>query len=129
MLFRSCTSLSGKLVIPSTVTTIGAGAFSNCSSLDSLIIMSDVVPDSNAFSGTTNLKEVLNLSNTEWTTTSYGLDAESVQDHIEADNYLTIVSYSETVQKTGSVYDMINLIPLVITMGVVLFAVYCFIRK
>ena len=127
--FSGCTSLSGKLVIPSTVTTIGAGAFSNCSSLDSLIIMSDVVPDSNAFSGTTNLKEVLNLSNTEWTTTSYGLDAESVQDHIEADNYLTIVSYSETVQKTGSVYDMINLIPLVITMGVVLFAVYCFIRK
>ena len=65
----------------------------------------------------------------EWTTTSYGLNAESVQDHIEADNYLAVVSYSETVQKTGSVYDMINLIPLVITMGVVLFAVYCFIRK
>ena len=129
--FYGLSSLSGTLVIPASVTTIENRAFYGAGSngnLNGIVILSDVTPQSNSFENSV-IPEVLNLSNTEWTTTSYGLDADSVQDHIEADNYLAITSYSETVQKTGSVYDMINLIPLVITMGVVLFAVYCFIRK
>lgn len=126
--FREC-NLVGQLILPSTITDIsGTNIFYNTTNLESLVVLCDTAPTYNIFHQS-GVKYVLNLSSQEITTTSWGMNAEEVQDHIEADNYLAIVSYSETVQKTGSVYDMINLIPLVITMGVVLFAVYCFIRK
>lgn len=127
--FRNCTSITGTVTIPESVTSIGSNVFNGCSSITDLIILSDAVPGTDAFAGTTNLKEVLDLSAVEYTTTSYGLTADSVQDHIDGDSYLCITEVSETTQKEGAVIDVFLVIPVVMIAGAVLMAVRFFIRR
>ena len=115
--FNGCTGLTGTLVLPVTLTSIGDTVFSNCSNIDGLIVYTDATPSTNTFSNTPNIKDVLNFSNNDtWTSSSYGLNAESVQDHIDALIYLAPDNYTETeVIKTPNDYaTLYNVIPLIV---------------
>ena len=81
--------------------------------------MSDATPSSDAFSGMA-VRQVLNLSDAEYTKTSYGLNADEVSDEIDADSYICVVSYEETVYKEGVIYSLLPVIPLVAVAGLVI---------
>ena len=115
--FSGCT-FTGTLVLPAGLTDIGDNAFSD-SSFDNMIVMSDATPSSDAFSGMA-VRQVLNLSDAEYTKTSYGLDAEEVESEIDADSYICVVSYEETVYKEGAIYTLLPVIPLVAVAGLVI---------
>ena len=115
--FSGCT-FTGTLVLPAGLTDIGDNAFSD-SSFDNMIVMSDATPSSDAFSGMA-VRQVLNLSDTEYTETSYGLNANEVRDEIDADSYICVVSYEETVYKEGAIYSLLPVIPLVAVAGLVI---------
>ncbi len=115
--FSGCT-FTGTLILPAGLTSVGDNAFSD-SSFDNMIVMSDATPSSDAFSGMA-VRQVLNLSDTEYTKTSYGLNANEVRDEIDADSYICVVSYEETVYKEGVVYSLLPVIPLVAVAGLVI---------
>ena len=101
--FRDCTGFTGSLVIPDSVTSIASSAFNNCSGFTSLIISmeQDGTIETDSFNNTTNLKEVLNLGSLELTTTSYGLNADLVQDYIGADVYIAPATFTEVIHHSG----------------------------
>lgn len=115
--FYQCTGLTGYLYLPSTLTTLSGEAFANCGNLYGLIVSSDAEPVSTTFSNT-GIAEVLNLSTVEYTTTSYGLNADSIQDHIESIGYLGCTSYEETIQKDGALYVVLAILPVVVLAGI-----------
>ena len=133
--FRSCSGLTGSLVIPDSVTIISGAAFNSCSGLTSLIISmeQDKVIDSTSFVNTTNLKEVLNLGSLELTTTSYGLNADLVQDYIGADVYIAPATITEVIHHSGggggSMGAMYAVIPVVILAAILLAAVSMFVIR
>ena len=132
--FSGCSGLTGSLVIPDSVTSIGSNAFSYCSGFTSLIISmeQDGTIDSTSFGNTTNLKEVLNLGSLELTTTSYGLNADLVQDFIGADVYIAPATLTEVIHHTsGGPNDnpMLSAIPLVIIVAIMLAAVSMFVIR
>lgn len=115
--FSGCT-FTGTLILPAGLTSVGNNAFSD-SSFDNMIVMSDATPSSDAFSGMA-VRQVLNLSDAEYTKTSYGLNANEVRDEIDADSYICVVSYEETVYKEGATYSLLPVIPLVAVAGLVI---------
>ena len=132
--FYGCTGLTGTLVIPSTVTTIGYRTFVS-TNFTNLIVLSDVIPATATgiqypenFSDTP-ISEVLNLSNNEWTTTSYGLDADEVRSDIAATSYMAPVSISETTTREGPTFDLLAILPIVFVAGLLLTTAWLFIRK
>ena len=129
--FKDCTGVIAPIVIPSTVTTIAAYSFQNVGA-ESLIVLSDAVPSSGdpyaSFIGS-NIKQVLNLSNNEWTTTSYGLNAEEVRTDIGATSYMAPVSISETTTREGPTFDLLAILPIVFVAGLLLTTAWLFIRK
>ena len=132
--FRGCSGFTGSLVIPDSVTSIKTDAFRGCSGFTSLIISMEQGGTlySNSFSSTTDLKEVLNLGSLELTTTSYGLNADLVQDFIGADVYIAPATITEVIHHTsGGPNDnpMLNAIPLVIIVAIMLAAVSMFVIR
>lgn len=129
--FDGCTGITGTLVIPSTITAIGYNTFKGCN-FTGLIVLSDVEPATGsgvaAFSDT-SISQVLNLSNNEWTTTSYGLDADEVRSDIAATSYMAPVSISETTTKEGPTFDLLAILPIVFVAGLLLTTAWVFIRK
>ena len=99
-----------------------------CSNLTGLVILPGT-PTSSApvdcFSGATALKEVLNLSTLNITTTSYGLIADSVQDHVTALGYIapTSIHESEVVPIDSPVAGLMQMLPLIAGIGALFFAV------
>ena len=132
--FYGCSGFTGSLVIPDSVTSIKTDAFRGCSGFTSLIISMEQGGTlySNSFSSTTDLKEVLNLGSLELTTTSYGLNADLVQDFIGADVYIAPATITEVIHHTsGGPNDnpMLNAIPLVIIVAIMLAAVSMFVIR
>ena len=129
--FRGCSSLES-IVLPSTVTSIGLSAFAGCDNLRNLVVLTDAVPsgtgDNAAFYGS-GVTQVLNLSSTEWTTTSYGLNAEEVRTDIEATSYIAPVSISETTTREGPTFDLLAILPIIFVAGLLLTTAWMFIRK
>lgn len=127
-------ALEGVVVIAPTVSTIGVSAFAGCEGVTSLIVCSDVIPaagnqyNPEAFADT-EISEVLNLSNTEWTITSYGLNAEEVRSDIDAELYIAVVDITIIDVKEGMVYKVINLFPLMLVLGLLCTAGYLFFRR
>ena len=125
------TGFDDKIILSSHITTIGDSAFKGCDAPYIVSMMSDTATISNtAFDSMENISEILSLGSAVIEGGSYGLPLDvEVQDHIDADNYLAVVSYSETVQKTGAVYDIVNLLPIVMTAGLLIACVWYFTRK
>ena len=121
--FRGCTSLA-LTSLPEGVTTIGQSAFEGCSGIVSLIVLGSPSIGNLAFS-TTEIKEVLNFGETAITTTSYGLNADSVQDHVTALGYLAPTSIHETevIPIDSPVAGLMQLLPLVAGIGALFLAV------
>lgn len=129
--FRECSSLES-IVLPSTVTSIGWSAFAACDNLRNVVVLTDAVPsgtDTNATFYGSGVTQVLNLSSTEWTTTSYGLDAEEVRTDIEATSYMAPISVSETTTREGPTFDLLAILPIIFVAGLLLTTAWMFIRK
>ena len=133
--FEKCTGFTGPLVIPSAVTNIGKYSFSECSGITSLVIMVEEGTTINdlAFKTTTNLKEILDIGSLEVTTTSYGLNADVVQDYIGADVYIAPATITEVIHHSGggggSMGAMYAAIPVVILAAILLAAVSMFVIR
>lgn len=131
--FNDCSSMTGILYIPSTVTDIGYNSFRNCG-FTSLVVASDAVPAESTspgygvFAGNP-ITQVLNLGSAEYTTTSYGLDADEVRSDIEATSYMAPVSITETTTKEGPTFDLLAILPIVFVAGLLLTTAWLFIRK
>ena len=123
--FYNCRSITGKLIIPNSVKNISSEAFYNCRGFDTLISFmdSDSVIGTNPFRNTNSLKTILNFGTLELTTTSYGLNADVVQDNIPALGYLAVAQYNETVHDEGPMAAMFAVIPLIMVIAILMFAV------
>lgn len=117
--FQNCMGLTGALIIPSTVTYIGSDSFKGCSGLDGLVVFSNATPNNTAFSDS-GVKGILNFSSVEYTTTSYGLNADEVRTDIEASNYLALASYHETVTSDSPTVILLDMLPLIMALGLVI---------
>lgn len=119
--FDGCSGFTGSLVIPSNITMIGADAFKGVH-ISNLIVLSDYdVTATNPYSNSM-IREVLNLSTQEYTTTTGGLNAEEVSDNIgDCFGYISIVDLGGS---GGSVTQtLIAMLPLIMVLGLVLVAV------
>lgn len=67
-----------------------------------------------------NLKEILNLGSLELTATSYGLRADSVQDHIDACCYLAPLEIT-TSGGGDMLTQILNVVPILLIIGVLMF--------
>ncbi len=131
--FGGCATMTGVLYIPSSITEIGYNSFRNCG-FTSLVVASDAVPAESTSTGYgvfagTPISQVLNLGSAEYTTTSYGLNAEEVRTEIGATSYMAPVSISETTTKEGTVFDIVAILPIVFVAGLLLTTAWLFIRK
>ena len=150
--FSGDTNLVGSLVIPETVTSIGKSAFANTGftgtlvipenvqsigmspflndGFDSLIVVGSPTINSSGFSQLHSVSEVLNLGDTEITTNSYGLTADSVQNYVGALGYIAPTSIHETVivEDTSLSATLLKLLPVFIVLAVVIFIGYAMFR-
>ena len=122
--FQGCTNLA-LTSIPADVTSIGGGAFKGCSGIKSMIFLGSPTIGKNAFFNT-GIKEVLNFGETEITTTSYGLNADSVQDYIGALGYVAPTHIHEG-SSDSSGYNMdsvsmavLKIIPIILMVCILL---------
>lgn len=127
-MFSGCSGFKGTLVIPKNLTYFGAGAFNNCSGFDSLIYLTSRLPEESSITPALNMagvKEVLNLGGAELTTTTAGLNADSVQDHVTALGYIAPTSIHETevVPIDSPVAGLMQMLPLIAGVGALLLAV------
>ena len=124
--FAGCTSLES-LVIPKNVATLGPNAFLNSTGMESLVVLSDAVPQADTFSGC-GARQVLNLGSAEYTTTSYGLNAEEVRTDIPAMGFVAELVYSEPGLDSGTLAVLLGVVPLLVTAGLIVIGT-TFIRK
>ena len=117
--FKNCTSLA-LTSLPSGLTSIGSQTFYVCTNLKTLIIQSSLTIGNNAFIGCTNLKQILNLGDTEITTTSYGLTADEVRSDIPAMGYVAPLSNTKIVQKEGTAYDILLMMPVLLVIALLI---------
>lgn len=110
--FADC-GFKGTVTILSTVTEIGIEAFKGCSDLINLVVFSNPTVGTDAFVNT-GIKEVLNLGTTEFTKTSYGLNADEVRTDIQADGCIAIVHDEQ--EKTDTVSTLMKILPIIILM-------------
>lgn len=138
--FMGCSGLKGDLIFPQSLTTVEGSAFYNCTGLTgALVILSpeismgayvlhsagitSLVSCADSFTPTSqqygtfansNIKEILNLGDAELTTTTSGLNADSIQDHIDSIGYLAITEYTEYTTKNDPTSILIMTVPLMV---------------
>lgn len=122
-------------VIPENVTKLGNKSFGNCSYLSGIVILGDLTNINNdAFTGSNILKEYLNFGTAVLNAGSYGISADATirqgdDTYIDAMGYLSAVEYTEGGVHTGPTYDLIAILPLVLSAGLVLFCIAVLIRR
>lgn len=145
--FRNCTNFSGDLILPSTLSLVRGNVFTDChfngtlytpdnvnmlwtDSLNGTLFTSWINkgPLGNVsipFGTNTSIKEILNLGTANITTTSYGLHADSVQDHVTALGYIapTSIHESEVVPIDSPVAGIMQMLPLIAGIGALFLAV------
>ena len=126
--FNGCTNLA-LTSLPDGVTSIGDNAFTNCINFETLILTTAPAIGTSAFSGS-GIKEILNLGTLDITTTSYGLNADSVRSDIPAIGYIAPVSIHETdiVEDTSLSATLLKLLPVFMVLTVVIFIGYAMLR-
>ena len=113
---------SGNLTIPENVGYIGYNAFEGCG-FTTLAMESSATPLNNAFASTP-IREVLNLGDAVYTTSSYGLSADSVSDQITADGFIANEHYTYTAQRTGIIATLFWLLPLIFLIGLAVYFIH-----
>lgn len=117
--FRDCAGFD-RLVVPTSVTTWGDYVFYRDSGLKTAVIGSNAIPKTNTFSTTTNLKIILDLSTVEYTTTSYGLNANEIHTVIEGSGFLAPIEVNVSVGGSGPASTILAISPVIIAGGLVL---------
>lgn len=122
--FTRCTSLA-LTSLPSGLTSISSNAFSGCTNLKSLIVQSSPTISSNAFIDCTNLKQILNLGDLDivtgsTTNGSIALYADEVRSDIPAMGYVAPLSYTKIVQKEGTAYDILLMMPVLLVIALLI---------
>lgn len=120
--FYGCTNMSGVLVIPDSVTSIGFNCFKSCG-FENLVLGKNIETVAATSFADTAIDTILNLSGLEITGVEYGLNASTVKDNIESFGSIAPLIGTVLVSKSGDVYDMIGLIPIIMILGVVLVGV------
>lgn len=129
--FANCSGFDGALYIPAGLSTIRTSCFSGCSGFDSLINMcpsfSELSSNALRMSG---VKEILDLGGAGLTTTTAGLNADSVQDYVSALGYVAPVSIHNTiiVEDTSLSATLLKLLPVFMVLAVVIFIGYTMLR-
>lgn len=113
---------SGNLTIPQNVGYIGYNAFEGCN-FSSLAVESSAAPLTSAYASTP-IREVLNVGDAEYTTTSYGLSADSVSDQITAYGFIANEHYTYTAQRTGTIATLFWLLPLIFLIGLAVYFIH-----
>ena len=131
--FLNCSGLDGTIVILSNVTSLGQTVFWGTSLQNMIIQMSDTATfDSTAFNNT-QIKNILNIGTAELITTSYGLNADVIQDYIGADCYIAPATLTEVIHHSGGggggMGAMYAAIPVVIITAILLAAVSMFVIR
>ena len=113
------------IVIPSTVTTINREVFKNCTDAVGLVVYGDPTYSTDVFTGTTNLKQILNLGSEDITLTTSGLNADEIRTDLPCFGFVSIVDLSGN--GGGPTQTLIAMLPLIMVLGLVLMAVGLFI--
>jgi hypothetical protein len=146
--FYTC-KFTGTLIIPEGVPEIGAHAFRE-NRFDTIICLSPTISYGNyafgympagsnliTFSDSVTLKtssfaknssnpgidKILNLGTYGWTTTTSGMAASEISDNVPALGYLAVAQYNETVRNEGPMAAMFAVIPLIMVIAILMFAV------
>ena len=119
--YQNCTGLTGTLVLPESLTQFGSNCFEGCSGLDNLIVLSSPTFGANKSLAMSGVKEVLNLGETVLNVDSYGLAADSVQDHVNALGYIAPFSLGDS--EPNLTKTLISMLPLIAGVGALLLAV------
>ena len=129
--FKGCTGLTGTLIVPGTLKTLQNYSYRGCSNLSALVLSEGIESIGlSAFYECYGIKEVLNFSDLEVTTTSFALNADEVRDYVNCMGYLAPVEYTTGSANDGPAYDLIGLIPLMFAVGAVLFTIgYMLLRR
>ena len=117
----------GTLVIPPNVQSMGSNAFVYNKCIN-LVIACDVVGII-AFNNMSNLTKVLNLGGADLTGTNNWPSSVEIREDVPAMGYLSAVEYTEQSTHTGPTYDLIAILPLVLSAGLVLFCIAVLIRR
>ena len=124
--FENCTNLA-LTSLPVALTSVGEYVFMGCTGLQSLIIQSSPEFDANwpAFSGCTNLKQILNLGDLNIVAGStdngyIGYYADEVRSDIPAMGYVAPLSYTKIVQKEGTAYDILLMMPVLLVIALLI---------
>ena len=114
--FSGCSNLA-LTSLPDGVTSIGDNAFTNCINFEILILTTAPAIGTSAFSGS-GIKEILNLGTLDITTTSYGLNADSVQDYVGALGYVAPTHIQEDSSDSsgldGVSMAVLKIVPIVL---------------
>ena len=110
------------LTIPQNVGYIGYNAFEGCN-FSSLAVESSAAPLTSAYASTP-IQQVLNVGDAEYTTTSYGLSADSVSDQITAYGFIANEHYTYTAQRTGTIATLFWLLPLIFLIGLAVYFIH-----
>lgn len=113
---------SGNLTIPQNVGYIGYNAFEGCA-FTTLAVEGSAAPLTSAYASTP-IREVLNVSDAEYTTTSYGLSADSVSDQITAYGFIANEHYTYSAQRTGTIAALFWLLPLIFLIGLAVYFIH-----
>ena len=87
-----------------------------------LVIDGTVTLSGYLFNGS-NIRQILNLSDISITTTSYGLNADSIQNHIDCMVFIGNTEIITSTENTGAVYTFISMLPLIMVLGIVLVSI------
>ena len=101
---------------------IGYNAFEGCN-FSSLAVESSAAPLTSAYASTP-IREVLNVGDAEYTTTSYGLSADSVSDQITAYGFIANEHYTYSAQRTGTIATLFWLLPLIFLIGLAVYFIH-----
>lgn len=111
--------------IPDNITSLGTNAYSSAQNLRNVIVAGTVSLGTNVFINN-NIAQCFNLGDTELTTSDLGAGAEIRQGdsaYIDALGYLAVAQYSDTVRDDSPMAAMFAVIPLIMVIAILMFAV------
>lgn len=126
------TGITGTVVIPESLTIFGTTVFSNTPFNGLVVLPQNASWNYNTLSDT-SIKEVLNLGADEITTTSYGLNADAVQDFIDAETYIAPATITEIIHHSGggsgTASELYAAIPIVVIAAILLASISMFLVR